>query len=71
MKIKRAAIRDANYEKQRDQLIPIAEAYAYQVVVHGHQSNEQFNMRWNDVFLKRMQELAMALGIAVEDEMGS
>ena len=71
--IRRAAIRDKVYEEQRDALIPIAEAWADQVVPRvqaSHRSNEEYTDRWNTNFLVRMQELAVALGIAVHVEVG-
>ena len=66
--IKRAAIRDRVYEEQRDQLIPIAESYANQVVKcrAGVGAIEKFREEWTRCFCDQMKKLAVALGIAVD-----
>ena len=72
--IRRAAIRDKVYEEQRGALIPIAEAWADQVVPSTaivHRSNDEYCERWNKIYCERMKLLAVALGIAVHVEVGS
>ena len=70
--IRRAAIRDRAYEEQRDALIPIAESYAHQVVkCRAGAPVDEYREAWTRCFCDRMKLLAVALGIAVDVEMGS
>ena len=72
--IRRAAIRDKVYEEQRDALILIAESYANQVVLSGdqrHSRTDMYREEWTRCFCDRMKLLAVALGIAVNVEVGS